>query len=224
MLNINFHNVMAFVHVLLLVFAIGGDVAVHYIGQYLTREKLSLEERLRVRELRFMVDMSARTALVLLLPVGFTLAQIYGSPISGLWLQLLWFAAICWLTLVWSVHFNKGSALGEQLRKIDIAIRYLVMASMASFGLYCLVTDGPISSNWLAIKILLFAIILLNGVWIRQIIGRWPAAFDLVRTGGENAERGELLIKKLQRDTNYAAFCIWILVVLMAFLGIVKPY
>ena len=98
------------------------------------------------------------------------------------------------------------------------------MVSMATFGGYCLITDGPISSNWLAIKIVLFAVILLNGVWIRQIAGKWPEAFNLVRAGGESAVRGELLIKNLQKKTNRAALSIWFLVVLMAFFGEVKPY
>ena len=99
-MHINFHNFIAFIHVFLFVFAIGGDIAVHYIGQYLTRDKLTLAERLRVRQMRFIVDMSARTALVLLLPLGFTLAQAYGSPISGNGLATLWVAAILWLVLV----------------------------------------------------------------------------------------------------------------------------
>ena len=223
-MHIIFHNFVAFIHVFLFVFAIGGDIAVHYIGQYLTRDELSLEERLRVGQMRFIVDMSARTALVLLLPLGFTLAQAYGSPISGSWLGLVWLASLVWLVLVWSVHFLKGTPHGEVLRKIDIWVRYLIMVSMATFGGYCLITDGPISSNWLAIKIVLFAVILLNGVWIRQIAGKWPEAFNLVRAGGESAVRGELLIKNLQKKTNRAALSIWFLVVLMAFFGEVKPY
>ena len=215
-MHINFHNFIAFIHVFLFVFAIGGDIAVHYIGQYLTQDKLSLAERLRVRQMRFIVDMSARTALVLLLPLGFTLAQAYGSPISGNGLATLWVAAILWLVLVWLVHFNKGTPLGDRLGKLDIGIRYVVMLSMASFGGYCLITGGPIASTWLAIKIVLFAVILLNGVWIRQIARGWPGAFALVR--------GEVLIKELQTKTNRAALCIWVLVVLMAFFGEVKPY
>ena len=72
-MNIQFHDVMAFLHVCLFVYAIGGDIAVYYIGNYLTKDDLSLDERLRVRSMRFIVDMSARTSLVLLLPIGFLL-------------------------------------------------------------------------------------------------------------------------------------------------------
>ena len=74
---------MAFFHVCLFVYAIGGDIAVYYIGNYLTKDDLSIDERLRVRSMRFIVDMSARTSLVLLLPIGFTLATTFGSTIRG---------------------------------------------------------------------------------------------------------------------------------------------
>ena len=99
---------MAFLHVCLFVYAIGGDIAVHYIGNYLTKDDLSLDERLRVRSMRFIVDMSARTSLVLLLPIGFTLAPGVGVLIfSGSLLSIIWIFSIAWLILVWMVHFKK---------------------------------------------------------------------------------------------------------------------
>ena len=223
-MTIHMHSLLAFFHVFLFLFAIGGDLALHYIGRYITRSELDLEERLRVRDLRFLVDMSARTALVLLLAVGFTLAQPYGSPITGHWLVLLWFADLAWLGLVWMVYFKKGTSIGMRLHYLDMGIRYVVILSMASFGAYCLVTGDPIASKWLALKIILFAAILLNGVWIRRIILRWPAAFELVNAGGEQRVQGEQMIVEINAVATRAAFLIWFLVVVMAFLGIVKPF
>jgi hypothetical protein len=215
---------MAFIHVFLFVYAIGGDVAVHYIGKYITRSELSLEERIRVRDLRFIVDMTARSSLVLLLAVGFTLAQLYGSPITGIWLLLLWVADLAWLGLVWLVYFNKGTAKGARLQRLDMGIRYMVIGAMAAFGTYCLVTGEFIAHKWLAMKIILFAAILLNGVWIRRIAMRWQGAFDLVLADGDSRAQGEKLLVEINSMANRAAFLIWLLVVLMAFLGEVKPF
>ena len=223
-MTISFHNLMAFFHVFLFVYAIGGDIAVYYIGRYLTRSDLSLAERLRVRDMRFIVDMSARSSLVLLLAVGFTLARAYGSPITGVWLTVVWIAALAWLWLVWLVHVKKGTPLGLKLRQIDIGIRYALIVTMAGFGCYCLFTGGPISSTWLSTKIVLFAAILATGIWIRRIASRWPRAFELVRAGADEQARGERMIKDIQGRANQAALLIWILVVLMAFLGEVKPH
>ena len=92
-MDIYFHDLMAFFHVVLFVYAIGGDIAVYYIGNYITKDELPIEERLRVRSMRFIVDMSARTSLVLLLPIGFTLSTAFGSSIDGVLLQGIWVLA-----------------------------------------------------------------------------------------------------------------------------------
>ncbi len=223
-MNIQIHNVLAFFHVVFFVYAIGGDIAVYFIGQYMTRDQLSIEERLRVRSMRFLVDMSARTSLVLLLPIGFNLAVSFGSPIKGNVLYLIWIASFLWLCLVWQVHFKRGTTLGELLKKIDLSIRYLLAAILIGFGAYCLLTNTLITTDWLALKIVLFGAILLNGIWIRSIVGSWQDAVDLVLAGDTSRTLGEELIKKNQAMLNKAALLIWVLVVAMAFLGQVKPF
>ena len=103
-MNIYFHDLMAFFHVVLFVYAIGGDIAVYYIGNYITKDELPIEERLRVRSMRFIVDMSARTSLVLLLPIGFTLSTSFGSTIDGSLLQSIWVFSIVPLFLLIQFH------------------------------------------------------------------------------------------------------------------------
>ncbi len=218
------HNVLVFFHLVLFVYAIGGDIAVYYIGKYVVREELDLDERLRVRDIRVLVDMSARTCLVLLLPLGFTLALPFGSPLRDQWLMTLWIADLAWLWLVWAVYFKRGTPLGERLKDLDIGIRYAVAAAMIGFGAYCLVAGGPITQGWLAAKIVMFGAIIVNGIWIRSIVARWPAAIEMVRAGGDGVAQGERTMKVNQGLTNRAALLIWILVMAMAFLGKVKPF
>ena len=221
---IDTHNLLVFFHLALFVYAIGGDIAVYCIGKYVIRDELDLEERLRVRQIRIMVDMSARTCLVLLLPLGFTLALNFGSPLAGMWLALLWAASIAWLVLVWIVHAKAGTRLGARLKDVDIAIRYLVAVVMLGFGAYCLAAGQPIAQRWLAAKILLFGGVVLNGIWIRSILTHWPAAIEQAKAGGDTAAKGEAAMKANQASTNRAALLIWILVMAMAFLGKLKPF
>ncbi|HJP40070.1 MAG: hypothetical protein QF483_09945 [Gammaproteobacteria bacterium] len=219
-MNINSHNVLVFFHLVLFVYAIGGDIAVYLIGKYVVRDELNLDERLRVRDIRSLVDMSARTSLVLLLPLGFTLAIPFGSPLRDDWLLHLWIFDLGWLWLVWAVFFTQDA----KLRNVDLAIRYALAAAMVGFGVYCLVNQAPIASGWLATKILLFGAIILNGIWIRSIITRWPAAIEMARSGGDSGAEGERTMQANQTSTNKAALLIWILVIVMAFLGKVKPF
>ena len=213
---------MAFFHVVLFVYAIGGDIAVYFIGNYITREELTIEERLRVRSMRFLVDMSARTSLVLLLPIGFTLATTFGSEIKGTALAMIWLFSIVWLGLIWMVHFKKETATGELLRQLDLLIRYILSGLLIALGIFCLTTNQIIQSDWLSLKIIIFGLILVNGIWIRAIVGRMRKSIQLVQESDTKIE-GEKSIKKDQAVLNKAALLIWVLVILMAFLGELKP-
>jgi uncharacterized protein with von Willebrand factor type A (vWA) domain len=53
---------------------------------------------------------------------------------------------------------------------------------------------------------------------------RWQGAFDLVLADGDSRAQGEKLLVEINSMANRAAFLIWLLVVLMAFLGEVKPF
>jgi len=213
---------MAFFHVVLFVYAIGGDIAVYFIGNYITREELTIEERLRVRSMRFLVDMSARTSLVLLLPIGFTLATTFGSEIKGTPLTVIWLFSMVWLGLIWMVHFKKETVTGELLRKLDLLIRYILSGLLIALGIFCLTTNQIIQSDWLSWKIIIFGLILVNGIWIRAIVGRMRKSIKLVQKS-ETKILGEESIKKDQAVLNKAALLIWVLVILMAFLGELKP-
>jgi hypothetical protein len=213
---------MAFFHVVLFVYAIGGDIAVYFIGNYITREELTIEERLRVRSMRFLVDMSARTSLVLLLPIGFTLATTFGSEIKGTALTVIWLFSFVWLGLIWLVHFKKETATGELLRKLDLLIRYILSGLLITLGIFCLTTNQIIQSDWLSWKIIIFGLILVNGIWIRAIVGRMRKSITLTQESDTKIE-GEKSIKKDQAVLNKAALLIWVLVILMAFLGELKP-
>ena len=219
---INFHDLMAFFHVVLFVYAIGGDIAVYFIGNYITREELTIEERLRVRSMRFLVDMSARTSLVLLLPIGFTLATTFGSEIKGTALTVIWLFSFVWLGLIWLVHFKKETATGELLRQLDLLIRYILSGLLIALGIFCLTTNQIIQSDWLSLKIIIFGLILVNGIWIRAIVGRMRKSIQLTQDSHTKTE-GEESIKKDQAVLNKAALLIWVLVILMAFLGELKP-
>lgn len=214
---------MAFFHVVLFVYAIGGDIAVYYIGNYITKDELPIEERLRVRSMRFIVDMSARTSLVLLLPIGFTLSTAFGSSIDGDLLLGIWAFSILWLILIWIVHFKRETNEGEIYRLLDLGIRYILSFSLIVLGLFSLFSDSIIQSNWLSLKISIFGLILANGIWIRMIVGRMRECIQLVQNKSD-IEFAESQIKKEQSTLNKAALMIWILVILMAFLGQVKPF
>ena len=168
--------------------------------------------------------MAPKSALVLMIPIGFTLALPFGSPIEGLALSALWVAGVAWFALVWFLHLRGKTELGRALAKLDMVVRYLVGSALILFAVYCISQGGPLADGWLVAKVLLYGAIVFNGIWLRKIASGWAPAFDLVRAGGDDRARGEQLIKERRVMAVRSVLLIWAGVLVMAFLGIVKPF
>jgi hypothetical protein len=162
------YRIVVFLHVLLFVYWLGADLGVFICSTVGRSRKLTDDQRLGLREAGELIDMAPRTCLVLMVPVGLTLAANLGSPLRGApVLTVIWLASLVWLWLVWQVHLQHNSPLGRRFWQIDFGVRGLVMAGFVGFGAWCLATGGPIASRWLAAKILLFGLIILCGIAVR---------------------------------------------------------
>ncbi len=207
------YHVVLFVHVLLFVYWLGADLGVFICGMVGRARQLSEEGRRGLKEAGDLIDMFPRTTLVLMIPVGLTLASHYGSPIHGVLLGLIWAVCLAWLWLVWQVHFQHGQPLGKLFWKIDFAIRTVAMLAFVGFGAWCLITGGPIPLHWLAAKILLFGLIILAGIVVRILL--------LMPTPAPVAGAARPKGRNRLRDV---VFLIWALVTVIAFLGVTKPF
>jgi hypothetical protein len=143
-----------------------------------------------------------------MVPAGLTLAASYGSPIHGVALAAVWVLSLAWLWLVWEVHWRHGAPVGRLYWRIDFAVRFVVMAAFVGFGAWCLLTRSPISSAWLAAKMLIFGLIILCGIVVRILLLRPP------RTPSAGTPA---LIRQV-------VLVIWALVATAAFLGVTKPF
>jgi hypothetical protein len=207
--------IVAFLHVVLFAYWLGTDLAVLQTSMAANRRGLSTETRSKIREVNALIDMAPRTCLVLMIPVGLTLASRWGLPINGLGLAAAWVGALAWVWLVWMVHWTSGRALGTLLWRIDLAIRIVATFGFLSLGAWCLATGAPIASHWLATKILLFGVLVLLGVIVRiQLLARPQPAPGPV----------EFEPAPFWTPIRLTVFTIWFLLAVMAYLGVAKPF
>ncbi len=190
-MDIALQDVLIFVHVLLFGYWLGSDLGVFYCDSQLTRDDLSLDERLRVRQIRRKIDMAPRTSVALILPLGFSLAVQYGSPITGWWLAVIWLLALVWLVSMWAVRLTVDNPVGRTIDKYDRYVWYSVAIAMTGFGLYTLITGDVITETWIATKIFLYGMMVVSALWILGAADRWEPIFAMVRAGGEEAVEGE---------------------------------
>ena len=217
-------------HILLLVAWLGVDVGVFSSSFVMRRPGLSTETRLTVRRIMRSLDLAPRVSLILMIPVSVSLAHTTGwglvaAPSAALW--LLGSAALAWAGAS-IVSFRATGPTGTaplwaaQFARLDWWLRAIASLIFVTTGIWSLIGEGPWLATWVAIKALLFGIIIACGLWIRVAARRYhPALADLLEHG-ESPER----LARINRDIRGVyppVLAIWSMLVVMVFIAMFRP-
>lgn len=216
------HQFLKFLHILAFVLWLGVDLGVYYAARYVADPRLATDERLRFLKLLMTLDMYPRSMLILTLPLGFQLASnlaLIAVPDGTV--ALLWLVALAWFGLMWAVHSAGASPGAELLKRIDLGIRWTVLAGLALVGLWSLAAGRPVSEPWLAIKLVCFAGVIGLGLLLRGCVAQWVQGFALLATDKSQADT---LIGQARTVGARYAMALWSLLVVMGYLGTMKPY
>lgn len=210
-------------HVLLFAYWLGGDVGVFYSARFVRDRTLSADARRVALRIMGWIDMIPRYCLVLMLPVGYTLARQIGVVrLPDAFMAILWLVALGWLWLVWAVHRRAGTPAGERLRRIDIGWRVVLASGLLFDAWQGFRGTGHLFADWISAKFLVFAAIMYCGILIR-VRGRGLApALRAILAEGSTPDR-EAAVARASSAVRPWVFAIWGLVVLAAWIGIAKP-
>ena len=214
------HEFWIVVHVLLLTYWLGADLGVFYSARSVLNADLAPASRAAVARILVGLDLAPRICLVLMLPVGLTLAADLGlSPVRGVWLILVWAAALMWLALVLAVHRSE-TATG--LRSIDVALRLGVAAVLSVTAIASLAGVGPFVTAWLSLKVLAYAVAVACGIAIRFRLAPFGPALARLVVHGPSAEVEADLASSLKRSYPLV-FTIWAALLAATALGVAQP-
>jgi hypothetical protein len=203
-------------HILVFVYWLGGDLGVFYSSTILTDTKASPQGRIAAAKVLAQVDMAPRTAMILTLPTGLSVAALKGwvavpVPIVA----AVWAFALVWLALAWIVHIKHLPATSA-IRKLDLAIRWAMIVGLCAYAAF-----GGVPL-FIAIKMVIVAITIGLGLWIRKaLVPFGPAFMDMV-TSGPTSQTDATIAKSLNQSRP-AVVSIWILLLAAAFLGLYQP-
>lgn len=221
---IDTHSILVFIHIVLMSYWLGGDLGVFLAANRVADPALPFDERMRFMKLLMILDMAPRTALVLMLPVGFHMAVNIGLvALPGWALAVIWASTVAWLALTWVVSLSEGKLEGSPLPKLDLWTRYLVLGALIALGILSLATGSPIFANWLAVKLLLFAGIIILGLLLRGAVAKWVVGFGRLSEEGSTPET-EAIIGGARKTAARQALLLWGLVLVNGFLGVAQPF
>jgi hypothetical protein len=218
------YALMNWAHVWLMGYWIGTDLVVNALTFYTARStQLGGAERRRQWDFLMDVDQHPRNALILSVPVGFTLAAWMGLvPLGATALVVLWVLSIAWFWYMWLTHWQRQKRLGKVLAQWDWYSRYLLIAACVGIGLWSLLGDGPLGAAWLAWKVILFGVVIACGIVIRHYIRISYQALPRIWADQKQPGDDELVLQAMTRGT-YALWLLWALLVAIGYLGAVKP-
>lgn len=211
---------LAFLHILIPIYWLGGDLGAFYGSTFMTDPKRSVAERMMALKILNNIDMAPRTALILALPTGVMLAWGKGwLPIPGAAVVALVISCLVWLALAWAVHLNHGG--GGAIKRIDIAIRYVVLVGLAGTGIAGLA--GAITLPYfIALKLCILAACISLGLLVRvQLVPLFGAIRTMVATGP--TPETDATIAAVNARARISVLTIWALVLAASFLGLATP-
>lgn len=220
--------ILRWVHILAMVYWLGGEWGVFQTSYHVTNPSLSLEERRRHMETAYRIDILARTGIVLLLPLGLHMGKIYGFVPSlegaGVWWMWLFFAV--WLAMTWTAFIQRETDLGIAVTRAEELLRYPLIAALLIAAGMAFANSGPITSGpsnlWYPSKMGLYAFALCIGLFLRLVMRRWTARFRIL-AAGPNAEQEAALAREIAL-ARVAAYFYWVTIASVCFLGAVKPF
>ncbi len=220
-------NILRWVHILAMVYWLGGEWGVFQTSYHVTNSALSIEERRRHMETAYRIDILARTGIVLLLPLGLHMGKIYGFlPILDGWLWLMWLFFATWLGMTWAAFIKRETDLGIRITRTEELLRYPLIAGIVLLSLMAFTGSGPVEvaegSYWYPAKMILYAFTLCIGLYLRHVMRRWTGFFRILATG-PNADVQATLEREVGQ-ARYAAYIYWITISGICFLGATKPF
>ena len=219
--------ILRWLHIIAMVYWLGGEWGVFQTSYKVVNPKLSLEERGRHMDTAYRIDIMARTGIISLLPLGLHMGHLWGvQPYGGGWLVAMWILWALWMALTWGAFSFRNTPRGKLMSDIEDWTRYILIPTLIILSLTSLTGNGPfeagVGQKWFAAKMLTYGSLLIIGVILRLIMHEWRAMFPVLAQG-PNPEI-ETKLKKSINLGRSVAYLYWFGIMLTAFFGAVKPF
>jgi hypothetical protein len=219
----NSHSIWVYVHILLFVFWLGADMGVFFPTLMARNHRLSFEARSTLIRVAVSIDLFPRVCFALLIPVGLHLARGLGLyPLSDGMLALGWVIGIGWIGLIFAIIANEDRPVAHALGTAQMFLQIILGLIFSSLGVWSLLTGGPFSETWFALKILMFGLVFWAAMAIDFCFRPFAEPFAQIGASGSTPELEAVVTRTINRTLSWA-LVLYLLIAAIAFMGVVKP-
>jgi hypothetical protein len=220
---LDLYTLLVFVHIALFVYWLGPDWGVYLLSPSIWRADRTVPERLESARLMVRMTQISRNSLILLLPVGLTLAAMSArTDFNNTALLAIWAGSLVWLATSLVMNAMRGSRVAERLNLIDAMIRWALLFLLVGVGVYALITTNVFHDRWLAAKITLYGLLIGNSLQQRGIARQWVSALQQMQADPSQKDAAEAVFAKTGRRSQLNAYFTWGASLAIAFFGVTK--
>ena len=218
------HTIGVFVHILLFVYWLGGDLGVFLLALAAKRPDLSFAERMFALKMATLIDFVPRICFALMFPVGLFLAESGGWVDPPTWLvAAVWLVAAGWIAFLFALGHAEGTPRAATLNRVHLGFQGVMFVVFGYIGIASLAGHGPFPEGWLGLKVLLFAGIFGAGIGIDYAFRPIVPAFVRLATEGSKPDIEAAISRSVDGAIRYV-LTLYALLVVIAFVGVTKPF
>jgi hypothetical protein len=216
------HNLVLFMHQLLVVYWIGPDIAVFIWSRSAVNSQLGPEQRVTAARMMTVIDFVPRICVALFLTVAGVLSETYG--ITHPWWQMVGIVLLgpVWLFLVLAAWFKRGSEFGATMARLDSWLRIALVVGVPASVAYSSATGRLADTPWITGKLMILAAIILLGLVMRRRLQAFFDGADRLEADGPSPEIDAQMATGLKRARPFV-HAIWVLILVAGLMGVVKP-
>jgi len=217
------YSLWVFAHVMLLVYWLGADLGVLLLALGAKNPNYTFEQRAVMLEYSMKIDFTPRLASALMFPVGLHMSASLGLvAVSQTAFILVWLAAIVWMGVIIGQVALEGRPISNLLRRLNLGWQGILFFVLMGVGILSWTNDVPFETQWLALKIILFAMIFAMSILIDVLFAPVGPGFMKLAEYGSTPD----IEREISHGINGAivpVLIIYLLLAVIAFIGIAKP-
>jgi hypothetical protein len=217
-------SLWGYAHILFFVIWLATDLRVYVLMARIKNAARSFEDRKGLVRRVEVLRVIPRMCFALILPTGVELTgAINVYPLTPGLRAASWIVGLVWLAVIVTGAGARGRALGANLRIVELVFELFAGLVFVAYGLNSLATGAPIDDPWFAAKLFLFGLVFWTSVAADIGFRPFYAPFHEIAVEGSTPEREE----GISAAVNHALVAIaasLVLIAVIAFIGLVKPF
>ena len=217
-------HLWVYAHAILFALWLAGDLAVFALTSRVKNPVLSYATREALVARAVQIHTLPRLCFALILPTGVQLTGVINVyPLTPGLTATSWIIGVVWAAVVVVIALTRGRALAANLRIVELVFEAFTGLAFVAYGLNSLATGAPIDDPWFAAKLFLFGLVFWTAVAADVGFRPFYAPFYETAAEGATPEREEAITAAINHALA-AMGAMMILVIVIAFLGRVKPF